>query len=120
MVFSNRDLKITAPYVWSPHHTQLPVPHPHHPQTGVQQLTSPSSSTISDSEPESTSGQSTVSMVSDRQLYPCIPIRYIETFLKEVTQTTTSQGDEQPFHSTPNIRVRSRRRYGHYIVHCTL
>ena len=42
------------------------------------------SSTVSKSEPESTSGQSTVSMASDRQLCPCIPIRYSETFLKKL------------------------------------
>ena len=40
------------------------------------------SCTVSKSEPVSTNGQSTVSMASNRQLCPHIPIRYNETFLK--------------------------------------
>ena len=51
-----------------------------------------SSSADSKSEPESTSGQSTISMANNRQLYPHIPISYSETFLKKL-------------HGLPQIKV---------------
>ena len=58
---------------------------PSSPTTSGSTQSSPSSSSIiSDSEPESTSGQSTVSMASNRQLCPHIPLRYSETFLKKL------------------------------------
>ena len=53
---------------------------------------SPSSASSEDSksEPESTGGQSPVSMASNRQLCPCIPISY-ETFLKNCTEDHKSK-----------------------------